>query len=76
MTIGCAGLSHPEHKLILTKSNITQRPQAKITVQVIIGKKGNTKQDQILSSEKKNGIQYKFENSSLCTKYKNGLVWQ
>ena len=24
----------------------------------------------------KNGIQYKFENSSLCTKYKNGLVWQ
>jgi hypothetical protein len=49
MTIGCAGLSHPEHKLTLTKSNITQRPQAKITVQVIIGKKGNTKQDQILS---------------------------
>jgi hypothetical protein len=29
MTIGCAGLSHPEHKLTLTKSNITQRPQAK-----------------------------------------------
>jgi hypothetical protein len=53
MTIGCAGLSHPEHKLILTKSNITQRPQAKITVQVIIGKKGNTKQDQILSLIKK-----------------------
>lgn len=58
MTIGCAGLSHPEHKLTLTKSNITQRPQAKKTVQVIIGEKGNTKQDKILSliKEKKTKI--------------------
>ena len=71
MTIGCAGLSHPEHKLTLTKSNITQRPQAKITVQVIIGKKGNTKQDQILSLIKKKKKRKKDED--LCNSHKKTL---
>lgn len=45
MTIGCAGLSIPEHKLTLTKSNITHRPQAKKTVEDVIADISDDEED-------------------------------
>ncbi|CAC5398875.1 FAF1 [Mytilus coruscus] len=45
MTIGCAGLSIPEHKLTLTKSNITHRPQAKKTVEDVIADISDEEED-------------------------------